>query len=89
MRGSANRLRLPPADSHVTAVGEIRGMPLPADAGKLPPEGERFLDRFDTLATAHWLVAAGSFGAARQHSIMTRFALESLTVVATEASRSP
>jgi hypothetical protein len=37
MRGHAKRLRLPPAAAHVTAVGEIRPMPLPTDAVTLSP----------------------------------------------------
>jgi hypothetical protein len=41
------------------------------------------------LPTAQWLAAADGFGAGWRTNVMTQLALESLTSVVTNASRSP
>jgi hypothetical protein len=64
-------------------------MPLPADAVKLPPEVERFLERLASLPTIAWLVAVEEFGVARHSKATMPPALKSLTSATTEASRSP
>src|SRR5215207_7538150 len=89
MRPKSRHIPAPVADARVTAVGERRPMPLPADRVVLPPEVRRFLERLAALPTAHWLDAAEAFGAARRTDAMTQLALESLTRVVANASTSP